>query len=304
MPETVLVTGGSGFIGTWVVRELLQRDVKVVVLDSHPAPGRWQRVLGDRAREIGQTQTPLMDRTGIQRDIEQHEVGYIIHLAALLTPVCQQDPFLGCQINVLGSTAVFDAARRSGRVKAIAFASSFAVYSGEPTDKDASPPMFYGAFKQAVDLIAEQYWRHFGLPSIAVRPHVVYGPEREQGLTAGPSLACRAAARGENYAIEYTGSAGYDYVEDVAQAFVRGVFECPQGASIVDLPGVQATTSDFVQMIETLVPGAAGQITVAGPPIPTNIPPLDRDIRQLLPDWQPTPLADGVKKTIEFYRAR
>lgn len=303
MPDAVLVTGGSGFIGTWVVRELLHRQMKVVVLDSQLAPERWKRVLGDRGAEVMCTKTALTDRDGIQQLIEQNGIRHVIHLAALLTPACQQDPFLGCQVNVLGSTAVFDAARRSGKVKAIAFASSFAVYGADPSEKSLSqPPMFYGAFKQSVDLIAEQYWLHFGLPSVAVRPHVAYGPERDQGLTAGPSLACRAAIRGESYVIGYTGSAGYDYVEDVARAFVRSVFECPRGATIVDLPGAQATTEDFVRLIESVVPEIAGRITVGGPPIPTNIPPICRDIRQVLTDWQPTPLADGVRKTIEFYQ--
>ncbi|TXT32230.1 MAG: hypothetical protein FD138_2087, partial [Planctomycetota bacterium] len=207
MSNSTLVTGGSGFIGTWVLRELLARDAKVVVVDVQPVPARWQRVLGQRAAEVTMIESSLLDRDRMQAVIEQHSVAHIIHLAALLTPVCQQDPWLGCQVNVLGSTALFEAARRSGRVRSLSYASSYAVYGPEAGDAGSEPnrpPTFYGAFKQAVDLIAEQYWRHFGIASVAVRPHVVYGPERDQGLTAGPSLAARAAALGENYTIGYT----------------------------------------------------------------------------------------------------
>ena len=305
MNSVVLVTGGSGFIGTWVLRELLSRGARPVVVDTHPAPDRWQRVLGERAEEIELAAASLLDRDRLRALIDEQQVTHIIHLAALLTPACQQDPWLGCQVNVLGSTAVFDAARCSNRVRAISYASSYAVYGPEAAESAAAlsrPPMFYGAFKQAVDTIAEQYWRHFGIASVAIRPHVVYGPERDQGLTAGPSLAARAAALGESCSIGYTGRVGYDYVEDVARAFVRAAFECPPGATVVDLPGEQATTEEFVHVIESVVPSAAGTIHVDGPAIPSNIPPKPHYITSVYHDWQATTLLEGVRRTVEFYR--
>lgn len=301
--SAVLVTGGGGFIGSWVLRDLLRAGRRVVALDVRPATERWSRVLGAGARDVLFSDVPLTDRDGLTDLMRRHDVSHVIHLAALLTPDCQQDPFEGCRVNVLGSTAVFDAARRAGSVRAVAFASSFAVYGGDGTG-DSPPPMFYGAFKQAVDLIAEQFWRHWGLRSLAIRPHVVYGPEREAGLTAGPSLACRAAARDERFEIGYTGTAGYDYVEDVARAFVRGAFECPAGATVADLPGEQATTHEFVRHIERCRPDAAGRIGIAGPAIPANVPPAFRDVRQILPGWEPTPLAEGIARTIAYHRDR
>lgn len=301
MTSRVLVTGASGFIGTWVLRELLQRNANVLALDVRPALDRWSRVLGARVKDVRFANTALTDRDAIRALIESHGVTHVIHLAALLTPDCQQDPYRGCQVNVLGSTAVFDASRLAGAVQAISYASSYAVYGDGGADDSA--PMFYGAFKHAVDLIAAQYWRHYGLRSMAIRPHVVYGPERDSGMTAGPSLACRAVVRGERYQIGYTGIVGYDYVEDVATAFVRGVLECPVGATVADLPSERASTHEIVQHIEQCLPEAAGLITVAGPAIPSNVPPTLRDIRELLPGWEPTSLSDGVAGTIAYYRS-
>lgn len=305
MTTSVLVTGGSGFIGTWVLHELLKRGMTPVVVDNHPNPRRWERVLGEEAKQVVWSDASLLNPDALQSAILQHQVTYVIHLAALLTPACQQDPWLGCQVNVMGSTAVFEAARRSKQVRAISYASSYAVYGPEAVGESGSvnrPPMFYGAFKQAVDLITEQYWRHFALPSVAVRPHVVYGPERDQGLTAGPSLAARAAALGDGYTIGYTGTVGYDYVEDVALAFVRSAIECPAAAAVVDLPGEHATTEDFARAIQTVVPESAGRIRVDGPLIPSNIPTEPNYISNLFSDWRATSLLEGVQKTVDFYR--
>jgi nucleoside-diphosphate-sugar epimerase len=297
----VLVTGVSGFIGTWVLHELLAAGVTPVVIDNQPPPARWSTILGDWEGRVLISDASMLNPDQIQIAIQQHGVTQIIHLAALLTPACQQDPWLGCQVNVLGSTAVFEAARRSGRIQAVSYASSYAVYGPEAS---SNSPTFYGAYKQAVDLITDQYWRHFQLPSVAVRPHVVYGPERDQGLTAGPSLACRAAVTGDNYTIGYRGRVGYDYVADVARAFVRAAFETKSDATVVDLPGEIASTEQFAAAIVAAVPESAGRIQVDGPAIPSNIPAHPNYISNLFPDWKPTSLADGVRQTVDFYRRR
>jgi len=304
MSAVVLVTGGGGFIGAWVLREVLRRGAKAVAVDVRPGGERWNRVLGDRVGEVACEQSSLTDLDALLAIFERRAVTHIVHLAALLTPACQQDPWLGCQVNVLGSVAVFEAARRSGRARSISYASSYAVYGPEcGDDADANrPSMFYGAFKQAVDLFAEQYWRHFGIASVAVRPHVVYGPERDAGLTAGPSLAAKAAATGADYHIGYTGSANYDYVEDVARAFVRAAFECPPGASVVDLIGEPATPEDFVRAIDAAAPGFTARITVGGPVMPVSIPPNPNSIANIFSDWETISLLDGVAKTVDFYR--
>lgn len=310
MSESVLVSGGSGFIGTWVVRELLARGLHPIVFDAHRNDDRWRRILGARAEQVAFVAGSLLDRKLLQITADKYQVSHIIHLAALLTPHCQEDPFTGCEVNVLGSVAMFELARTcSDQIKGISYASSYAVYGPEVDDQtlgltaaDNRPPSFYGAFKLAVDAIAEQYWRHFQIASVGIRPHVAYGPERIVGLTSGPSQACRAAAFGEDYTINYTGRVGYDYVEDVAHAFVRSALETPAGSAVVDLPSQVATTGEFVEVIDRVVPGAGSRIRIDGPSIPSNIPPKPQYISELFPDWRVTTLEEGIRKTIEFYR--
>lgn len=310
MSKSVLVTGGSGFIGTWALHALLARGIRPVVFDLERNDDRWERVLGSRAAELTFVRGNLLDRPLLRSIVKENAVSGIIHLAALLTPACQQDPFAGCETNVLGSVALFELVRENpDRIRGLSYASSYAVYGPEVDDgplgltsADNRPPSFYGAFKLAVDSIADQYWRHFDIPAIGIRPHVAYGPERTVGLTAGPSLAARAAAAGESYTIGYTGRLGYDYVEDVAEAFVRGALETPRGSTVVDLPSQSATVDEFVSSLDRVVPGAAARITVDGPVVPANIPPEPLDIARLFPDWRATPLEEGIRRTVEFYR--
>jgi len=307
----VLVTGGCGFIGTWVLRELLERGLRVVVLDAGERPARWQRVIGEGSEHIPLVQGSLLDRDLLTRVFVEHQVNRVIHLAALLTPACQVDPWEGCRVNVLGSVALFEQVRASAvRVQGSSYASSVAVFGDEPdhasgtAEGENHPLTFYGAFKKSVELIAEQYWRQFRIASVGIRPQVAYGPEREVGLTAGPSLAARAAARGEAFCISYTGSVGYDYVEDVARSFVRGALETPPGAHVVDLPGAMANVDQVLAAIAAAAPEAASKLSAGGPAIPAHAPPNPRFISALFPDWKTTSLAEGIGKTVGFYRKR
>jgi nucleoside-diphosphate-sugar epimerase len=307
---SVLVTGGCGFIGTWVVRELLKRDLRVVVLDAGERPTRWERVIGQACAAVPLVQGSLLDRELLDRVFEEHQVANVVHLAALLTPACQADPWEGGLVNIMGSLALFEQVRRRGAgVQGFCYASSVAVFGDESNLTKATesggdhPPLtFYGAFKKAVELLAAQYWRHFKMASLGIRPQVAYGPERDSGLTAGASLAARAAARGEAFCIGYTGAVGYDYVEDVARAFVRGALETPPGAHVADLPGERADANQVIAAIAAVVPDAAAKLSANGPAIPAHQPANPCFISTLYPDWETTSLAQGIRRTVEFYQ--
>ena len=129
---------------------------------------------------------------------------------------------------------VFEAALSHG-IKRIVYTSSAGVY-GPDDGMTPYPTTHYGAFKLACEGSARAYWSDHGLASVGFRPFIVYGPGRETGLTAGPTLACRAAARGERYRIPYVGSAGLVYVDDVAHAYKLALLRDAEGAGLVCEP--------------------------------------------------------------------
>ncbi len=152
---------------------------------------------------------------------------------------------LGARVNVVGTVNVFEAVKeRLDRIPGVAYASSAAVYgpddpSPAPESGGTAPGTIYGVYKLANEGTARLYQAESGVPSIGIRPYVVYGPGRDQGMTAGPTQAMAAAARGEGFAIGYGGVAQYDYAPAVGRAFVRAA-SAPAGAVVANFPGVAA----------------------------------------------------------------
>src|SRR5205814_1347025 len=134
-------------------------------------------------------------------------------------------------------------------------ASTAAVYDDRG---EREPRTLYGVFKVANEGTASVYWADEGVASVAIRPFVVFGPGRDQGLTSGPTLAMSAAARGEPYRIGFGGRTELHYAPDVARGFVAAARSETAGAFAYDFPGAPVAVADVVAHIEAEVPEAAG----------------------------------------------
>lgn len=309
MTKTVLVTGGCGFIGTWVVRRLMAEGSRVVVLDRGAPGWLWNELIGEGGAAPKRVCGSLLDDGLLDETLDRYSVGEVVHLAALLTPACQANPWEGFRLNVEGSLRVFEAIRRRrDRIRGLSYASSVSVFGPDggvlsvERPGDALPLTFYGAYKRMVEGLAHQYWLHHGVASVGVRPQVVYGYGREVGLTAGPSLAARAAALGESHTIGYVGRTGYDYVEDVAEAFVRAAHVGREGAPVVDLGGETATVEELLDRLGEVVPGSRDRLSAGGATLPAYQPVRPVPIDGLIGDWRPVSLREGLRRTVERYR--
>src|SRR5262249_37253956 len=131
----VLLTGGYGCIGSWIVRDLLGRGDRVWIYDLKEDPSRLRLILPeDHLRQVGFLQGDVTDLDSLKKAIGDHGITHLVHLAGLQVPTCRANPILGAKVNVLGTLAVFEAVKAfSGQLQRLVYASSAAVF-GPQTD--------------------------------------------------------------------------------------------------------------------------------------------------------------------------
>ena len=307
----VLVTGGGGCIGAWVIKRLLDRGIDVLMYDVDPQPKRLSLIAqpGQTARlqvEVGHVE----DTERTKALVKDAGITHIVHLAALLIPVCQAHPVRGGLVNVIGTLNLFEAARDAGRPVRITYASSAAVwgpgeaYEDRPlTEEDPlKPTTHYGIFKHANEGNARVFYSTNGITSIGLRPWTVYGVGRDSGMTSDPTFAIRAVAADEPYQIRLTGFMDMQYVEDVAEAFIRCVLSPVEGAYVFNLAGDVVSIASFIDTLEEIAPGAASRITAAGPQVPVAFRMNDSALQSTVGAMPKTPLREGIQRTLHIFR--
>ncbi len=308
---TTLVTGAFGCIGSWVVRGLLADGERPVAFDLGDDPWRLRMIVGDDvAARVTLARGDIADRDAVVRVVQEHDVQRIIHLAAWQVPLCRQDPSRGALINVVGTTNVFEAARAAGgRVERVIYASSAAVF-GPPSlyppgplrdDAPTQPATHYGVYKVANEAAARVYWEEHRIRSSGFRPQSVYGPGRDFGVTATPTLAMKAAVLGRPFELRWGGSTDLIYVEDVARAFIRASRATHDRARVYNLHGSSVALADVVRMIETAWPSAKGLVTHVDQAMPFPSALDDTRYQRDLGPAPATALVDGVRRTLDEF---
>jgi UDP-glucuronate 4-epimerase len=310
--ERYLVTGVLGCLGAWTARTLLRDGAEVVGFDLGTDPFRLREVMTeDELAQVTLVQGDLIRKEELDRALDEHGVTSVIHLAALQIPFCRADPIRGALVNVVGTVNVLEAVkeRRERIAGPLVYASSAAYFGAADAarvardeDADGRPSTHYGVYKQANEGNARIYWQDEGVPSIGLRPYNVYGPARDQGVTAEPTHAMRAAARGEGYHIPYGGNLTFHYTADVARAFVLASRASFGGASVFNLPGAVAHMSELVAAIEAAAPDAAGRITFDDTPLPLPPELAVGGLADVVGPVPVTPLAQAVAETVEHFR--
>jgi UDP-glucuronate 4-epimerase len=307
--DRFLVTGAYGCIGVWVLRELLDHDASVIAVDVAADSPRLRLVVSDPADpRLVRVQADIADLPGIEQVIDKHEPTRIIHLAALQVPFCRADPPRGAAVNVVGTTNMLEATRRHrDRISHLVYASSIAAYDaytpGQAPSMTGLPGTIYGVYKRANEQTAARYAADEGVQSIGLRPHTVFGPGRDQGLTSAPTMAMLAAAADAPYTIPYSGVAQFQYARDVARTFIRAALATPHGATVYNLAGAAVSISDLIGVIEQTTPQAAGRITQRGGPLAFPETVEAAGLRTALGDDDETPFPVAVAETIRHFTA-
>lgn len=302
-----------GCLGAWTTRLLLDDDLPVVALDLSTNTSRLRLLCSDDDLASVKFVAGDISEAGlVARVISEHRITRVIHCAALQVPFVRADPPQGSKVNVLGTVNVFEGVRaHRGQIEGFAYASSAAVFgppssypNGAVVDDSPQYPTssLYAVFKAANELTSRIYFSEHGVVGIGLRPFVVYGPGRDQGMTSGPTVAILAAVAGSEYHIAFRGPMYFNFARDAAAAFIAAArLDVPE-PTVYNIPGTTATVEDVIATIEQIVPAARGRIRTSDVELqsPSRVD-ASRPQRDLGLD-EPTPLAQGIEMTAKILR--
>lgn len=293
--KNIIIFGGTGFLGSWIVKNFVKRDYKVTIFDLKIETELLKKLIG---KDIEKIKFLKGDVTNYEEVLEATvNMDHVVNLAGLMTPDCSRNPSLGAEVNVLGSINVFEATKARG-IKFVVYASSAGVF-GEKDKYFPFPETHYGAFKLAVEGIARAYYNEANISSVGIRPFVIYGPGREIGGTATVTLACKAAKQSYNYNLNFSGRAGFVYVQDVANLVEMSINRAPVGALTININGITASVSDFVSKIINIIPEA--RLTINGDKLSVVEEILGDHPSDIFKNFKYTSLNEGISNTVKFY---
>jgi UDP-glucose 4-epimerase len=260
MANTVLVTGGTGFIGSSVAADLLEHGHDVVAYDLSTDPRILEKL--DVADDVTIRRGDVTDSTDVIRAVKETGATHIVHLAALLTNTARENPRAALDVNVQGTNNVFEAARTlSEQVERVAWASSAAIYappnnyeSWVTEDDLVYPETLYGATKEYNEHQARVYNEDYDVSLVGLRPTVAYGPYRETGGSAFLANIIEKPALGESFSVEYGDQRiDWQYVTDIAQGFRKAAFapEDDLTQNIYNIRGELATIREAAETVRT-----------------------------------------------------
>jgi len=248
----VVITGGAGFIGYYVVRFLRSKNFNVLVYDSFMRAFNELKYL--KKLGVNVWRGDIRSFSGFLEMLKRFKPDVIVHLAAFVdVGESLRKPLSYFRNNALGTAVVAEACRRVG-VEKVVYASSAAVY-GEPRylpideEHPAEPLSPYGLSKLVGELVLRQYARNYGLKVTVLRLFNVYGSGQNPAYAGVISRFIERAIAGKPLIIYGDGLQTRDFVhvEDVAEAFykaivsdVTGVFNVGSGkpTRIIDLVAI------------------------------------------------------------------
>lgn len=254
----VLVTGGTGFIGSYLVEKLVKEGIDVIVFDQmldtsvlSEVKGKYKLITGD-----------LASPPDVFSLVLENKVTDIFHLASLLAGTCEKRPFAGLNVNLKGTLNLLEVAR-IGKVKKFVFVSSISVFGKdalEPVDDEApkNPSTIYGITKLASEHLCRWYNNKHNLDIRAVRFPWVFGPGRKRGITAlYSSLPLDRIARGQTVQIRNPDERGdWLYIKDAVKAlWLVWKSSCPR-RRIYNISGEVHSIREVMETAKTVMPDA------------------------------------------------
>lgn len=311
--QTVLLTGGAGFIGSGCLRALLEAGAKVVVVDNFDET-LYPRHIKERYfpthPSLTLVETDLRQKDVLKNIFQTHNIDAVLHLAALagVRPSIQNAPSY-FDVNVTGTSILLETAQEAG-VKRFVLASSSSVYGANTKtpfaeeDRVEHPESPYAASKRSMELLARTFQKLHDVHVTCLRFFTVYGPRQRPEMAIHKFM--RLMEQGEPIPMFGDGSTGrdYTYIDDITQG-VMSALARPDGFKIYNLGG------DRVVLLRDLI-ATIGEVMGVEPKI-NQLPQQQGDVpltcadlslarREL--DFAPqTSIRDGLEKMWAWYQS-
>jgi len=221
---TILITGGAGFIGSYLARLLIEADERPVIFDIAPVKGPLLNLRGQFIFEQGS----LTQLSVLMDCVEKHSIDRIFHLGGMLSLPSENNPWSAFDANIIGTYNVLEVARIK-KIPQVIYGSTIATYSkdipgDEITDTTIQrPTSFYGISKTFGELFGRFYYRKFGLDFRGVRLPSIVGPGAKTAhMSIYNAWAIEYALRGQPYVLTCDPQTRCPvlYFKDAAQAIV------------------------------------------------------------------------------------
>lgn len=302
--QSILVTGGSGFLGRNIIQELTAKGYQVTCLDRYEAP-----FLAD----CGAKFIPGDISEAKQVGIVLKDIDVVVHMACTILPqMSNSDPRFDIETNVGGTLCLLDAAVKNRVKKVIFFSSGGTVYGVPqkvpiPETHPTNPTCSYGISKLMIEKYLRLYRELYGLNSCALRLANPYGPyQRVKSAQGAIPVFCYKALKGIPIEIWGDGSVRRDfiYVGDVVSAVVKAIETDDELPPEINIGSGKA---ESIRELLTLIAEVTGKkLNCQYQParafdVPVSM--LDITLAEKHLRWKPlTSLSDGLVKTVEYIR--
>ena len=313
-----LVTGGAGFIGSHLVRALVERGERVCVVDDLSS-GRMENLARLRVGEPGSDAPVELHRGDVQdaslvRSAARGARGIFHEAAQVSVPASIRDPVASYRINVMGTLNVLEAARAEG-VRKLVFAASSAAYGDDPTlpkveSMSPRPLSPYASGKLAGEALLAVWGRSYGLETVALRYFNVYGPGQADDSPYSGVIALFAhavlARRAPTIFGDGAQSRDFVFVGDVVRANLLAMERSLEMGTVVNVgTGRSVTINELYTRLARLAGFAedARRAPARAGDVPHSLASIER-ARELLGFEPRIELDEGLEQTLAWYRAR
>jgi UDP-glucose 4-epimerase len=305
-----LITGGTGFLGSYVARQFLHHGHELICLDHSPDP----EVTSLLPPEVKVIQGDVSEFGFVGDVLSEHPVDGVVHLAYIMGAEAEAHPPTAMRVNALGTANVFEEACKCG-VRRILFTSSESVYGksqsvyGEKpvTEEDFCSPkehvLNYSLTKLLNEHLAEKYEARFGTEIISLRIAVVYGAGRKRGTTVWASDFVTLPALGRPVTLPFPADDWHCcvYVEDVAEEICRLMTKPRLGHRVFNSGGHTVQAADLASMVQRVIPEARILFSADRPRSPFIYQMDDsRIVREL--GFQRRSMIEGIQNHVSYVR--